>query len=160
MTAPATTCMRANGPKTHEFKCARHGAGRRAQRRSPSSRGRPPATLRSNRLSHPNRSNTFRYHLRTSIGCSLAIPRTHLPRNHLGSPNPRAQKHTSPRARRRCGHPVASPTTPGHLLRQRRPRKTPKQDPRRWRRLRKKWPRRVPYRKANACMKTSAIGDD
>ena len=122
MTAPAMTCMRARC-RQHRWWKPNNGGKRRAQHLSPSSRARRPATQHSTRLMLRTHSNTLLPHSRTSIDCSLASPRQRWPRNHLSSPNRRAPKGISLHATQRCAPLAASPTTPGHLPRPRRPRR-------------------------------------
>jgi len=115
--------------------------------------------LRSTRLTHPTRLGTNPRHLQTSIGCSLAIPKLHLPRNHSGSPTRRVQKCTSLRVELRCALLAASPTTPGHLRRRRRRRRILTQDQRRWRRLVIYEQKRVRRRAGRARINANAIGN-
>ena len=115
--------------------------------------------LRSIRLTHPTRSGTNPRHLQTSIGCSLAIPKQHLPRNHSGSPTHRAQKCTSLRGGLRCAHRAASPTAPGHLRRRRRRRRILTQDQRRRRRLAKYEQKSVRRKAGRARINVNAIGN-
>ena len=147
-------------PKTERTEAQANGAKHHAQHQSQSWRGRQPAMLRSSRLTHPTRLGTNPRHLQTSIGCSLAIPKQHLPRNHLGSPTHRAQKCTSRRAEElRCALLAASPTTLGHLRRRRRRRRILRQEQRRCRRLAIYEQKRVRRRPGRARINANAIGN-
>ena len=128
-------------------------SARRVRHLSPSSRGRRPATPRSTRSQHPTHSNTYPRRSPTSIDCPLAFPMRRLFRNCPNSPNRRVQKCTSPRAAQRCAPLAASPTTPAHLLRRRRPRKVPTQGQRRLAefKLRRKPPRAARAHKQSEC---------
>jgi hypothetical protein len=137
ITAPATTSAHARRRASKSSKVSRNEAGHRVQHRSPSSRARRRAKLRSTRLTHPTRSGNRPRHSQTSVDCLLAIPKNHLPRNHLGSPTHRAQICIFLRAQQRCVPLAASPTTPGHLQRLRNRHRIPTQDHRRCRRLAK-----------------------